>query len=73
MTRTLLIYGEGTGGRPLMHAVDKRSGETLGTVPLPATSSAAPMTFLHDGVQYLVVAIGDQDLPGSLVAYRIAR
>src|SRR5690606_28474032 len=35
VTRTLLIYGEGRGGEPRLHAVDKRTSERLGTVELP--------------------------------------
>jgi quinoprotein glucose dehydrogenase len=71
VTKTLLIYGEGRGGRPLMHAVDKRTGERLGTVELPETSDTAPMTFLHNGVQYIVVSVSGRSLPGSFVALRL--
>jgi glucose dehydrogenase len=74
VTRTLLIYAEGRGGEARMHAVDKRTGERLGTVALPAPSSTAPMTFMHEGKQYIVVPIagGDSDpIPGSLVALRL--
>ncbi len=73
VTKTLLIYGEGRGGRPLMHAVDKRTGKDLGTVELPAATTTAPMTYLHDGVQYLVSAIGGAGHPGSLVALRLPK
>lgn len=71
VTRTLLMYGEGRGGAPLFHAVDKRTGKELGTVTLPAPTNAAPMTYLHDGKQYIVVAIGTGSFPGSLVALRL--
>jgi quinoprotein glucose dehydrogenase len=71
VTKTLLMYGEGRGSAPVFHAVDKLSGEYIGTVTLPAPTLTAPMSFLHDGVQYIVVAVGDGDLPGSLVALRL--
>jgi glucose dehydrogenase len=71
VTKTLLMYGEGRGGLPRFHAVDKRTGERLGTVELPAPTDTAPMTFLHDGKQYIVVAVSGRDLPGSLVALRL--
>jgi glucose dehydrogenase len=71
LTKTLLIYGEGRGGEPLLHAVDKRTGEELGTVELPAPTNTAPMTYLHEGKQYIVVAIGSGEHPGSLVALRL--
>ncbi|MEX0891818.1 MAG: PQQ-binding-like beta-propeller repeat protein [Gemmatimonadota bacterium] len=71
VTPTLLIYGEGRGGAPLLHAVDKRTGEELATVELPAPTNTAPMTFMHEGVQYIVSAVSGGGLPGSLVALRI--
>jgi quinoprotein glucose dehydrogenase len=71
VTRTLLIYGEGTGVTPNFHAVDKRSGQTLARIELPARTNTAPMTFMHDGRQYIVVAIGGPGYPGSLVALRL--
>ncbi|MQA90742.1 MAG: PQQ-binding-like beta-propeller repeat protein [Gemmatimonas sp.] len=71
VTRTLLMYGEGRGGLPRFHAVDKRTGERLGTVELPGTTDTPPMTFMHEGRQYIVGAISGGDLPGSLVALRL--
>ncbi len=71
VTKTLLIYGEGRGGSPLMHAVDKRTGKELATVELPAPTNTAPMTYMHAGKQYIVVAIGSGRHPGSLVALRL--
>jgi glucose dehydrogenase len=68
VTRSLLIYGEGRTGEPRLHAVDKRTGERIATVELPAPSSTAPMTYLHAGRQYIVVPIGGGRHPGSLVA-----
>jgi quinoprotein glucose dehydrogenase len=70
-TGSLLIYGEGRGGSPVLHAVDKRTGETLGTVSIPAPTNSAPMSFMHEGVQYIVAPIGGAGLPGSLVALRV--
>jgi quinoprotein glucose dehydrogenase len=71
VTRSLLIYAEGRGGRPLLHAVDKRTGERLGTVELPANPNTAPMTYLHEGVQHIVLSVSGSDLPGSFVALRL--
>jgi quinoprotein glucose dehydrogenase len=73
VTRTLLIYGEGRGARALVHAVDKRTGTDRGSVAIPAPTTTAPMTFLHEGRQYLVSAIGGDGHPGSLVALRLPR
>jgi quinoprotein glucose dehydrogenase len=71
VTKTLLMYAEGRGGAPLFHAVDKRTGREIATVPLPAPSNAAPMTFMHAGRQYIVMSVGSGAHPGSLVALRL--
>jgi quinoprotein glucose dehydrogenase len=68
VTKTLLMYGEGRGGRPVFYAHDKRTGERLGKVDLPAPTMTAPMTYLHEGKQYIVMAVGGSEHPGSLVA-----
>jgi quinoprotein glucose dehydrogenase len=68
VTRTLLFYGEGRGGAPVFHAVDKRTGEEIATTALPAATNASPITFLHGGRQYIVVAVAGADLPAELVA-----
>jgi quinoprotein glucose dehydrogenase len=72
VTRTLLIYGEGRGGRPLLHAVDKATGTEIATVNLPGATMTAPMTFMHDGAQYIVSAVGGSP-GGALVALRLPR
>ncbi len=71
VTNSLLMYGEGRGGAALFHAVDKRTGKELGTIELPAPTMTAPMTFMHEGKQYIVTAVGGGGLPGSLVALRL--
>ena len=71
VTPTLLMYAEGRGGAPLLHAVDKTTGEELGTVELPAPSNSAPMTYMHNGSQYIVIPIGGDGHPGALVALKL--
>jgi glucose dehydrogenase len=41
------------------------------TTELDAGTTAAPMTYLHDGIQYIVVAIGGEDHPAGWVALRL--
>jgi quinoprotein glucose dehydrogenase len=72
VTKTLLVYGEGRGGRPLLHAVDKRTGAEIATVALPGQTTTAPMTFMHEGTQYLVSAVSGNP-GGALVALRLPR
>ena len=71
VTRSLLVYGEGRGGTARLHAVDKRTGKEVAAIDLPAPTSAQPMSFMHEGKQYILVAVADRSLPGSLVALRL--
>lgn len=57
LTKTLLISGEGSGGKPLLRAHDKASGDILAEVALPASQTGMPMTYMLDGKQYLVVTV----------------
>ena len=68
LTKTLLIYAEGRGGRPLLYANDKATGERLGTVEIPAATNTALMTYMHDGKQYILLPVGGRGYSGSLVA-----
>ena len=71
VTGSLLISAEGRGARPLLHAIDKRTGETLGTVEMPTTSNTAPMTYMHEGKQYIVVPVGGAEMPAGLAAFAL--
>ena len=53
-----------------LHARDKRTGEILASVELPAPGQYGMMTYMHEGKQYIVVQVGSvhTDFPGSLVA-----
>ncbi len=71
VTKTLLMYGEGRGAAPVFRAVDKATGEELGAVELPGSTLTAPMTYMHEGVQYVVMAVGGRGMAGALVALRL--
>jgi len=68
VTRSLLFYGEGRGGDPYLHAVDKRTGKEIARVELPATTNTAPMTYMHEGRQYIVLSVAGRGHPAELVA-----
>ena len=68
-TKTMLITAP--GGDPVLYALDKRTGERLGTVKLPAPGQYGMMGYLHGGRQYVVVQVASGTLPGSLVALRL--
>jgi quinoprotein glucose dehydrogenase len=68
-TRTLLITAP--GGEPVLYALDKRTGQRLGTVRLPAPGQYGMMGYLHNSRQYVVVQVASGRMPGSLVALRL--
>ena len=71
-TGSLLLATEGANGPAVLNAHDKRTGEKLGTVELPAAGQYGMMTYLHDGHQYIVVQVGQGGtFPGSLAALRL--
>ncbi len=78
VTRTLLVAGDPqthttpSGERgAMLRAYDKATGAEVGTVLLPAQQSGSPMTYLLDGVQYLVVAVSGAGYSGELIAFRL--
>ena len=80
VTKTLLIAGEGGGlrnpsgpmaGGPMLNAYDKKTGELVGSFKLPGNQTGIPMTYLANGRQYVVVAVGAQGQPGELVALTV--
>ena len=75
VTRTLLFAGEGGGmfaafgsGGNKLRAHDKATGEILYEFELPANQTGVPMTYLADGRQFVVVAVGDRGHAAELVA-----
>jgi quinoprotein glucose dehydrogenase len=57
----------GAGGNKL-RAFNKATGAILWEMELPAGVTGAPMTYLFEGKQYLVMATGSRDGGGELVA-----
>ncbi|MCY4030428.1 MAG: PQQ-binding-like beta-propeller repeat protein [Acidobacteria bacterium] len=84
-TKTLVISGEGgrnaidrgffttPDGRrgAMLRAYDKATGENVGEVYMPAPQTGTPMTYLHDGRQFVVVAAGGVSVPARLLAYTL--
>ena len=77
VTRTLLFVGEGSdlhGGIPegmwgdVFRAYDKATGEILWEETLPSGTTGGPMTYMHDGRQYVVVAVGHSGHEAEWVA-----
>jgi quinoprotein glucose dehydrogenase len=64
--------GGGAPAGPKLYAFDKATGKQVGAVPIPSVNSAVPMTFLHQGKQYIVFATGAGDNT-SLIALTLPR
>jgi quinoprotein glucose dehydrogenase len=77
VTKTLLIAGEAqatTANHPrgaLLRAYDKATGKDAGAVLMPSQQTGSPMTYMLNGKQYIVVAIGGGGFPAELVAFRL--
>jgi len=54
-----------------MRAFDKKTGAVVWEHRMTEPPFGTPMTYLHDGRQYLVVATGGAGTPGRLVAFAL--
>ena len=78
VTKTLLVGGEpGFGPTPsgergsMLRAYNKATGADAGAVYMPAPQTGSPMTYMHEGKQYIVLAIAGAGFPGELIAFRL--
>ena len=55
-------------GEPWFRAYDKATGDVVWEMELEAGTTGVPMTYLHEGKQYVVVPIGGLQVPGQWVA-----
>ena len=68
VTRSLLFAGEGMRGDPIVRALDKATGETIAEIELPGTQVGLPMTYMHEGRQYVLMTVGIRGEASELVA-----
>jgi quinoprotein glucose dehydrogenase len=70
VTKTLLFAGEGSGGQAVFHAYDKATGAEIWQTALPGPQVSLPMTYMHNGRQFVVVgARGTATSGAQLVAF----
>ncbi|MEQ8263953.1 PQQ-binding-like beta-propeller repeat protein [Pseudohaliea sp.] len=69
LTKSLLFIGEGAsiqfstprgGGGNKFRAYDKETGAVVWETELAAGTTGAPMTYMHDGKQFILVAVGEK-------------
>ena len=79
VTKTLLFMGEGGGvrggvasrygaGGPTFRAYEKRTGEVVAEIILPANPTGSPMSYMLNGRQYIVVAAATLNSPAEFIA-----
>jgi glucose dehydrogenase len=78
VTKTLVIAGEGglfttpNGKRgAMLRAYDKSTGQEAGAVYMPAPETGSPMTYMHNGRQYIVIAVSGGNYSAELIAFRL--
>jgi quinoprotein glucose dehydrogenase len=65
VTKTLLFAGEGPGGQAVFHAYDKATGADIWQTPIPGPQTSLPMTYMHQGRQFVVFAVRGSAQPGA--------
>lgn len=63
LTKTLLIStltAGGTNDGPRLVARDKATGQEVASVDLPSGAIGTPMTYMHEGKQYIAVTVGGE-------------
>lgn len=68
VTDTLLLAGEGFGGDPVFRAHDKMTGAIVAEIELPASQSSAPISYMQNGRQFILMYVADSVTPAQLVA-----
>jgi len=70
LTKTLLFIAQQDGGRSVMRAFDKATGDVVHEIDLPSVPSATPMTYMAGGKQYIAIALGG-GTESSIVTYAL--
>lgn len=72
VTRSVLFAGEGTNGTPNLWVLDKRTGARIARLDIPGgTQTGIPMTYMHEGRQYVVFATSQGGQSSEIVAFAL--
>ena len=55
----------------MFRAYDKQTGAVVSEFKLPASQTGIAMTYMVNGRQYIVLAVGDRSVPAELVALAV--
>jgi quinoprotein glucose dehydrogenase len=78
VTKTLVIIGDPTVTTTpehprgaMLRAYDKKTGQQVGAIYMPAPQSGSPMTYMHGGRQYIIVAVSGGNYSGEYLAFAL--
>jgi quinoprotein glucose dehydrogenase len=78
ITKSLVVMGDPlfttTAEHPrgaMLRAYDKKTGQQVGAILMPAPQSGSPMTYSVGGKQYIVVAVSGGNYSGDYIAYSL--
>ena len=78
VTKTLVIVGDPQVTAPpdrprgaMLRAYDKQTGKEVGAVWMPSAQSGNPMTYMVDGRQYIIVAVGGGTYSSEYIAFAL--
>ena len=78
LTKSLVIVGDPqvttTPDRPrgaMLRAYDQQTGKEVGAVWMPSSQSGNPMTYMLDGRQYIIVAVGGGNYSSEYIAFAL--
>jgi quinoprotein glucose dehydrogenase len=78
VTKTLFVVGDPMVTAPpdrprgaMLRAYDKETGKEVGAVWMPAQQSGNPMTYMVDGRQYIIVAVGGGTYTSEYIAFAL--
>ena len=78
LTKSLVIAGDPQVTAPpdrprgaMLRAYDQQTGKEVGAVWMPAAQSGNPMTYMVDGRQYIIVAVGGGTYTSEYIAFAL--
>ncbi len=78
ITKTLVIVGDPMVTTPpdrprgaMLRAYDKETGKEVGAVWMPSAQSGSPMTYMVDGRQFIIVAVGGGTYSSEYIAFAL--
>ena len=78
LTKSLVIVGDPQVTAPpdrprgaMLRAYDQQTGKEVGAVWMPAAQSGNPMTYMLDGRQYIIVAVGGGIYTSEYIAFAL--